>query len=344
MQQIARANAKGTAAIRRLKEVLHLQERIEANTPSFGKFLGLCVSPSETGSCSVCPTSDEHTLVFRYKFPPYDRLKYLETSSADNNTIRRPGPSLSTYTSILDEVTTQSLIAAAKKHPRPGVSVTLQTKWGPAAHTAEALKEVDIVSTVTKKGRTLGFVRAEVRNPADNGLICYFDHVKYLPTTWLFGLLVSPIGIVLLDFVLKYLAPYFRKTTQTADENHKGILDALEYTSDTSATFRYNQQHANGVGGLHGGIQSILMEHLGTRVAQKEFGANAKVECERLQVSYQSSASKAIELKAHIMEPPKDKSLTLRIEILRTSTKPNAKRTVVSEGILTFTASSKKDQ
>jgi len=347
MQQTARANAKGMAAIRRMKDVLHLQERIEANTPSFGKFLGLCVSPSETGCCSVRPSSDENTLIFRYKFPPNDRLKYLVESN-ENNTILRSGPSLSTYTSILDEITTQSLIAAAKNHPRPGVSVTLQTKWGPAAHT-ENLKEVDIVSTVTKKGRTLGFVRAEVRNPLDNGLICYFDHVKYLPTTWVIGLLVSPIGMWLLDFFYKYLAPYFRKkSTKTADENYEGILDTFEYASDTSATFRYNQQHANGVGGLHGGIQSILMERLGKHVAQNEFtklGSNVEVECESLQVSYQSSASKVIELRAHVIDPPKDDSVTLRIETLRTSTKPNAKRRVVSEGILTFVkASSKKDQ
>merc|ERR1712194_959362 len=127
------------------------------------------------------------------------------------------------------------------------------------------------------------------------------------------------------------------------------------------------------MGGLHGGVQAILMERLGKQVAQKELrklvgssnsssSSSQRVECERLQVSYQSSASKFLELRAYVIDPPRPDrlSVTLRIEILRdrkkgssnTSSnttgkaKPSKPTVVVSEGILTFgIASSKpKDQ
>ncbi|OEU12763.1 hypothetical protein FRACYDRAFT_219492 [Fragilariopsis cylindrus CCMP1102] len=137
-------------------------------------------------------------------------------------------------------------------------------------------------------------------------------------------------------------------------------MDSFQKTSDTTATFQCGEQHANGFGGLHGGVQAILMEYLGQSVAQNElskFHLNSNnsnsssssssdmvVECERLQISYQSSATRVLELRAHIMEPPRfgHPSVTLRIEILRSSNKKSQKDSrnkpvvVVSEGILTF--------
>ena len=332
MQQTARANAKGRAAVSRLTDVLSFQAKMEANKQTFGKFLGLGF-PSDTQSVSVQSKNEQESLVFRYKLPN-DRLKYLQ----DEDTVLRKGPSLSTYAAILDELTTQSLIAGAKKHLRPGVSVTLQCQWG--AQKARTPEEVDIVTTVTKQGRTLGFVRAEVRDPSTNGMICHFDHVKYLPTGWALGLLLTPFGMWCMNFVLKHVAPLFQKKTPPLP-NYQGILDSFEFTSDKSASFSYGPHHANGVGGLHGGVQAILMEKLGRKVAKTEFGGNVGVECQGLQVSYQSSASKKLELRAHVIDLPQEDRLTLRIEILRASKK---KRTVVSEGILTFQALSKKDQ
>lgn len=332
MQQTARANAKGRAAIRRLTDFLSVQAKMEANKQTFGKFLGLGF-PSDTESVSVHSKNEQESLVFRYKLPN-DRLKHLQ-----DDTILRKGPSLSTYAAILDELTTQSLIAGAIKHPRPGVSVTLQCQWG--AHNALSPEEVDIVTTVTKQGRTLGFVRAEVRDPSTNGMICHFDHVKYLPIGWALGLLLTPFGMWCMNFVLNHVAPLFQKKKTAPLPNYQGILDSFEFTSDKSASFSYGPQHANGVGGLHGGVQAILMEKLGRKVAKTVFGPNVGVECQGLQVSYQSSASKKLALRAHVIDPPQADRLTLRIEILRASKK---KRTVVSEGILTFHALSKKDQ
>jgi len=403
------ASGNGKDVIRNLMGFMRLQARLEGNRPSFSKFLGLTVSPMETetttngGKENAIVREDrfwfeeqqeQQSMVFRYRFPPNDRLQHLDL---DERAHRRRGPSLATYTSILDEVTTLSITSAAKTNPRPGVSVTMQSQWGPGRADVEdgrpPPEEVDIVTTITKMGRTLGFVRAEIRDPSNNdSLICYFDHVKYLPTGWMFGMMLTPVGMWCLDPVLRYIVPFFRNnkgssisnSNSNKDDDHARMMDSFQQTSDTTATFRWGPQHANGFGGLHGGVQAILMERLGRTVAQIELlkasneraSSNSSsssnisihndVECERLQVSYQSSASKILELRAHVIDPPAGQepqpespsTITLRIEILRTGApkssskddggqkQPKRGRVVVSEGILTFAnvSSKPKDQ
>jgi acyl-coenzyme A thioesterase PaaI-like protein len=385
-------------AIRSLMDFLHLSARLEANKATFSQFLGLSVSKhsknaesddkddnkdatimrADRFSVVEHKPSSSTSLVFRYQFPSKNRLQYLDNNDDDDNDNEKQqyrGPSLSTYTSILDEVTTLGLIAASPKHTRPGVSVTMQSQWG-AAHAQHAssqssslLEEVDIVTTVTKKGRTLAFVRAEVRDPSNNdGVICYFDHVKYLPVGWMLSLLFTPVGMWCLNLYSRYMLPYMHKNNhrggggksknfEPMNSKYSNIMDSFQKTSDTTATFQFGEQHANGFGGLHGGVQAVLMESLGQSVARNELSkfhlnsnnsnssssSDLAVECERLQISYQSSASRVLELRAHIMEPPRfgHPSVTLRIEILRSNKKSQKdsrnKPVVVSEGILTFT-------
>ena len=202
------------------------------------------------------------------------------------------------------------------------------------------LEEVDIVTTITKRGRTLAFVRAEVRDPSNNdGVICYFDHVKYLPVGWMASLLFTPMGMWCLNLYLRYILPYVytntyqdggggggggkSKNMEPMNSEHSKIMDSFQKTSDTTATFQFGEQHTNGFGGLHGGVQAILMEYLGQSVAQNELlkfhlnysndsnsssssssSSDMVVECERLQISYQSSASRVLELSLiHISEP-----------------------------------------
>lgn len=392
MKPTVPVGAKGKDVVRNLLGFLRLQAKLDAGTPTFSKFLGLSVSPTETDDQKAIVRDDrfsfvhrssgdqkqqQQSMVFRYRFPPNERLRQLDEGGTDNEhkslRARRNGPSLSTYTSILDEVTTLYLVSSAKKHPRPGVSVTMQSQWGPgaAAHHARSSssdddpEEVDIVTTITKRGRTLGFVRAEVRDPSNNdSLICHFDHVKYLPTGWVLGLMLTPVGRWCLNLLLTYVLPLFRKEQDSTKEDFTGIMDSFAQTSDTTATFRFGPKHSNGIGGLHGGVQAVLMERLGRSVAQNELqksgllgsGIEHSVDCERLAVSYQSSASRVLELRAHVLDPPRPDrpSVTLRIEIVRGSDKTinsgTSKRgvVVVSEGILTFStnasSSKPKDQ
>jgi len=393
MKPTAPVGAKGKDVVRNLLGFFRLQAKIDAGIPTFSKFLGMSVEPTEIDDQKAIvredrfsfenrssgePKQQQQSMVFRYRLPPNERLRQLDQGGTDNEhkiiRARRNGPSLSTYTSILDEVTTLHLVSSAKKHPRPGVSVTMQSQWGPgaAAHHARSSssdkdlpEEVDIVTTITKRGRTLGFVRAEVRDPSNNdSLICHFDHVKYLPTGWVLGLMLTPVGRWCLNLLMTYVVPLFRKTQESTKEDFTGIMDSFSQTSDTTATFRFGPQHSNGMGGLHGGVQAVLMERLGKSVAQNELqnsgllggGMEHSVECERLSVSYQSSASRVLELRAHVLDPPRPDrpSVTLRIEVVRSSDKSGNSGTskrgvvVVSEGILTFStnasSSKPKDQ
>ena len=201
----AAAPSKGKNTIRSLMDFLRVQARLEANKETFSQFLGLSVSTTDDDAnhedkgaivradrfsfLERSSSSGHESLVFRYRFPPNDRLRYLEQDEDDEDNKQRRTQNgivrgrrhhlpLSTYTSILDEVTTFGVVSASPEHPRPGVSVTMQLQWGPARHAkteGSSLEEVDIVTTLTKKGRTLGFVRAEVRDPSNNDVICYFD-------------------------------------------------------------------------------------------------------------------------------------------------------------------------
>ena len=410
----SRKSKNAAIRIRNLMDFLRIQARLEANKETFSQFLGLSdasvredrfsfLERSNTMNSSSDEQESSSSLVFRYKFPPHDRLLYLDgdVDVDDLPRQRHNRPSLSTYTSILDEVTTFGIISADLQNPRPGVSVTMQAQWGKAhaKATTPSLEEVDIVTTITKKGRTLGFVRAEVRDPSNNDdVICYFDHIKYLPPGWMLGLMLTPVGRWCLDLYSRYILPYLMNNSSKKkvsslhannnnyngkeNETHSRIMESFQKTSDMSATFRFGPQHSNGFGGLHGGVQAILMERLGRTVARNELmrlnhsdsptaaaavSTITDVECERLQVSYQSSASRYLELRAHIIDPPRldHPSVTLRIEILRgqkpiidngienedtTGPDPDvsnkaahrlskAKRVVVvSEGILTFVA------
>ena len=453
--------------IRSLMDFLRLQSRLEAKNgkPTYAHFLGLSASPVIMNNDGVFDDDDDPSfvqenqfsfleksntdeqkkeppsLVFRYRFPSNDRLRYLfedphyyedEQSRAgikpqqqqqqqqqQHLRHRHRRHNLSTYMSIMDEVTTFGLISATPQHPRPGVSVTIQSQWGPhkvgssssssssvetamdsdnddndASSSMILGEEVDIVTTITKMGRNLGFVRAEVRDPSTGGVICFFDQVKYLPPGWLFSIILTPIGRWFIDNIyLRYNNNVHHKrsviaSTQNTNNDHSnddnnngndysGITDSFHITSDTTASFRFGPQHTNGFGGLHGGFQAILMERLGQVVARNEFlqlfnttssssssstttddpsgddainyhnnnvGVDLDVECERMQVSYQSSAStRRLELCAYVIDPPRlDRpSITLRIEILRHSKQPkdnssHRKSVVVSEGILTF--------
>jgi hypothetical protein len=349
------------------------------------------------------------TLVFRYELP----VKRLGNAmKMDGGQLK--GIHLSTLTSILDEVTTLGMIAATlpSGSPRPGVSVTMATQWGPGGKSLHTnnnnSRTIDIVTTITKKGQNLGFIRAEVLDPITGEIICYFQHTKYLPVGWLMGIVLSPVGKWGLSLCSEYLFPMLKiipsikkpsKTSvistsnSTADDN---FLHSFRMTSESTAIFEVEPQHTNGFGGLHGGVQSMLMERLGQEVAKQTFLShpsshmtssspsfdgsstphknynNISIHCDRLQISYQSSASKFVMLQAFVMmtddpldqqRQPQDYSsvVTIRIVIVRASGQDgkdhgkkhvssisssilstvikNTAAIVVSEGILSFVVS-----
>jgi acyl-coenzyme A thioesterase PaaI-like protein len=118
-------------------------------------------------------------------------------------------------------------------------------------------------------------------------------------------------------------------------------LDSFKITGDTSASFRVTSQHSNGFGGLHGGVQAVLMENLGRRVAKKvlslERQQSLDPRCEKILVTYQSSASKQLKLSAFVMNSnPTEQRTTVRVVIERDNPKQKGPALLVSEGVLDF--------
>jgi hypothetical protein len=154
-----------------------------------------------------------------------------------------------------------------------------------------------------------------------------------------------------LEMMSKYIFPFLvrSKPMQNESNRSKQILESFEMSGETTATFRVGPQHTNGFGGLHGGVQAILMEKLGRIVAKKRLTLAMQevkkevnecphqLNCERILVSYQSSASKKLKIQAFVMDlQPSERTVSLRIVIERDDNAPSNQSVLVSEGILNF--------
>jgi hypothetical protein len=361
------------SSIQALLEFFRLQCRFESFRGSkggFSHFLGLTASltkikDNNNDSPSYNNVREEDFSFEETNIPPYkpalvyryhlrESLQQLNVDQCGDTRIR-----LSTYTSILDDVSTWSMILGTLTNPRPGVSVTMQTEWGPGARSSPSLSDplntraVDIVTTLTKKGQTMGFLRTEVRHPVTSEVICHCQHTKFLNPGWMFRIIFTPQGRWFLDKIAKYIFPLLVRSNSNRVQNNnttaKQILESFEMIGENKATFRVGPQHTNGFGGLHGGVQAILMENLGRRVAKKHLAmAMVKISkevsdsphdliCERILVSYQSSASKQLKLQAFVIDlQPREQSISLRIVIERDNNSSSSQSVLVSEGILSF--------
>lgn len=336
-----------------LLQFLRVQNRLEEfqGHQGFGHFLGLTVATSTKRNDDPFHNVVEQDLrwettskippckpavVYRYKLP--DWLKYLnmndKTERKEDTEVR-----LATYMSILDEVTTWSMILETFPHPRPGVSVTMSTEWGPAAQTFDG-SAVDIVTILTKSGKTVGFLRSEVRDPETSQVICHFQHTKFLDPGRMMRALLTPQGRWGMSIASERVLPMLSnsKTSQAKDEAEKGtksaILNTFEVTGPSTASFQVRPQHTNGFGGLHGGVQAILMENLGHLVVKQHIDGIKNLTCKRIFVSYQSSASKKIKLQAHILNSePGNRTVTVRVTCERDK---EGLSVLVSEGVLEF--------
>jgi acyl-coenzyme A thioesterase PaaI-like protein len=308
------ANASSRKNIQVLLNLLHLGAKME-RAPGFSHFLGLSPERLQPSLFHY----EKNRLDFRYKLS-HD----LALPTKADTTV-----TLSTYLAILDEVTTWASMASQPKNPRPGVTVNFQMDWGPAAHLGTALgSEVDITATVTKTGRNLGFVRAEVRDQESGQLVCFGSHTKFMPLTRSTEFLLSPWGRWGLNLYAKYVLPKQNKHSKPQEEyNLSELFTSLQFESPTTATFTAGPQHFNGLGGLHGGCQAIIMELMARQVATTELVGAPRLDS--IQVSYQSSSSKHMRIKAEILVSSPS-YVTIRLLLQRMD------GTLISEGILSF--------
>lgn len=126
---------------------------------NFQSALGLCYETYDPDRLTV----SKNFLSYRYKLAPSDKLT--------------PGLGAA----LMDEITAGLMGAAGKP---AGASLFFQIQWFPEnikkVSSSDEEDYVDLMNTLTKSGRTISHTRTDIRS-ADNKLIGYSTHVKYMP-------------------------------------------------------------------------------------------------------------------------------------------------------------------
>ena len=289
-------------------------------------------------------TKDTKELTYRLKVDP---ALYVH---------KDPSISLGTYMSLMDSLTTLALVGSSSSTAsglRPGVSVQLQAEL--TASSSESLPtHVDITSKVTKVGRSLAFLRADVRNVDTGKMLCFGSHVKYLPS----GSMWMDMGLSrwgwpwVRSFVLKTRP---EPVDSGGDNLRQVILPHLQHTATGRATFNVKTAHTNAFGGLYvsqnveqainfsshthtqdvgqGGCQAILMELVGETLAKEEL-KTPHVVLEAMQVMYLSVGKKQVEIVAETISTDST-SVFMRVLILSGAKDGR----LVSEGTLRWKSS-----
>lgn len=237
--------------------------------------------------------------------------------------------SLSTHLTLMDEVTTWAFVLADPIRSRAGVSVCLESCWGlydPTLLLADNNKDtvVELEATVTKIGRNLGFVRAEIYNDNNKQLICYGSQIKYLP-----------MGIVT-DFALsskaweltKLFTNYCLKEPASHDSSAINLFDSFRWVvnpltsvslplNKTIASFSASTTHASLGGRIHGGCHGVLMERTANAFVE-HLNPSKKLRLESISIQYLASPPKKVGIKVAEIIPGsiENGELSLRVNLI----------------------------
>jgi hypothetical protein len=171
------------------------------------------------------------------------RYKVVPEVCLDGKTL-----SLATNLAIIDEHTTLATFAAKPKTLRPGVSVQLQANL---YHPIPVGAEVDIVSSVTRMGRNLAFVSAELIGE-DGRVHCRGSQVKFLPVDSLVAdsILSSPSSWPFIKAYFDTMMPSVPLSEQDVSLNDL-VGSHLIVSEPGVASFEVARQHTNPFLGLH---------------------------------------------------------------------------------------------
>ena len=227
-------------------------------------------------ACSHQPGSKpgfQHALKLSYNTIEKDRLSFGE---GQKSLVYRyhfsdhvPKASVGVFTALMDELSTMACFRSSLPGP-PGASVQMQTEL--LTHDIQQLKDgIDIVNTVTKLGRKISHTRTEFVCPSTQRQIAFSSHVKYMPS-----------GSVLLDWFFSsnvlfriynkfYLGrlpnpPHYEETSLIKDV----LQSHISFGGIGRATFHVTSEHTNPFGVMHGGMQAMVMEHVGESFARAE--------------------------------------------------------------------------
>eukprot|EP00541_Cyclophora_tenuis_P014112 CAMPEP_0116564728 /NCGR_PEP_ID=MMETSP0397-20121206/13487_1 /TAXON_ID=216820 /ORGANISM="Cyclophora tenuis, Strain ECT3854" /LENGTH=367 /DNA_ID=CAMNT_0004091389 /DNA_START=19 /DNA_END=1122 /DNA_ORIENTATION=+ len=220
-----------------------------------------------------------------------EELSYLYTVR-EHSCLNGKELSGATLLALVDEISTGHIFSYDPRYKRPGVSVNLQNRiCGPLPKVGT---EISITSQITKMGRTMAFVTAQVRNNNNNNnnnngdnnrLLCIASHIKYLPAgSWILDWLFTGWRAALIVLLVRY----FYKVP-TFDRNGTPLKDTIKSTLEHKglghASFQIQPQHCNPVGMFHGGCQGVLVEVVGQTLAKQELKSD-QIRLESINVNY----------------------------------------------------------
>lgn len=327
------------SSVKHLRDLLPVLSRLEKPPGGFSSALGL-VLPSHFFDDDQNVSFDKATSTLQVRLPLLTKDRLLPNQSL---------VSLSTYLAMMDDVTTWALPLTDPNRNRMGVSVNLHAEWGPGFAKDDGGvgrkpgDQVNLIASVKKVGRNLGFVHAQVRDSSSGDLICFGKHVKYLPMGMLTDFLLSSTGFPLLKLYAEHGRPQ-KPESDHSDAALFSLFDSLQFEKNkdtdnstfTTATFAPSNIHASLGGPIHGGCQAILMELVATEAVQR---IDKSLQLYSVSVEYISSPSKkSADLHVDFLLPPNEwhqhQIIPVRVQLL-------GKEMLKSEGLLRFVRAGK---
>jgi hypothetical protein len=301
-----RSAASSTVAIQKLFEFLKISGRLEPS-PGFSTVLGVNLESMNRSQFMYDPgivgkqlsespiltirnfpvimaESSESSQIFRNHHLVLPPLLVPPALDGEHRSMKEnvvlPSVSLSTFMALIDDFTTWALLLGDNKRNRPGKSATLWAErvqdsqsFHPEARVSQVgnSEEIDVVATVLKIGKNLGFVEAQVFDSGSKRMLCRSSHIKYLPLGRVWDFVLSD---PCWNVTQQYL-DYFTKTPPAVLEGSMSsfseVFESLEFVSPNAAKFQVSPVHASLGGPIHGGCQGILMELVAAPIARRDF-------------------------------------------------------------------------
>jgi acyl-coenzyme A thioesterase PaaI-like protein len=325
------ANATSKKKIEELLEFMVIQNRW--NGPGFSNVMGLAAERLEPKQFFF---ADDKTaaLTFRYVVPSRLLLTKMDCTTT-----------LSTYLSVVEDVTSWALILASRGRHRYFGSCSLQAEWGPSAQLGLFPGSVvDVTARVSRRALdNLSStepisVETELRDAETGSIICNATIGKYLERAKKRRgrdvLLRFPLSRWCLSLLSK---PKESEEVCPVSLQMSDMFESLDFLTHTRATFIVSPKHANTALGtsspkhVHAGCQAILLEFMGRQVAQDTLAAPMAY-LESIDVNFSSPLPASVRLMIEAFILTKQRRLmTMRVVVTRLD------GGIVTEGILSFT-------
>jgi acyl-coenzyme A thioesterase PaaI-like protein len=282
---------------------------LRASKPGFAHALKLSYNTIAKERLSVGPT----TLTYRYRL--------------DQDV---PRASLGLLTALMDELSTDACFRVGQPSA-PGVSLQMQTEL--LVRDLPETKEIDIINTVTKLGRTISHTRTNFLCASSQTVLAHSSHVKYMPTgslfiDWLFN------NKLAFNLYSKLVLPRLGEPLLYEEKPLvKDVLHShLEFQGLGRATFHITREHTNGFGSMHGGCQAMVMEQVAEAYAKAELHCDTAVILEAIQIDYLGAAKGTIDIVCETLGKSADSTIHVRVLLTRGDR-------ILSDGKLRFTTS-----